>query len=181
MTHAPQDLSPITRVIDLSDLTEAGREIDLAATPEELIRLAGWAGVISVKSFDAKALLRRRSADRFTVAAEFVAVIEQRCVVSLEPVISEIKLSVRRVLTYGEPSAEMRVGELTLAAGDEETPDVIDSLRYDLCGPILEEFSLAIDPYPRKDGVHYESGNAGAEPQESPFAVLENLKKTLKP
>ena len=46
------------------------------------------------------------------------------------------------------------------------------------CGgtPLLEEFVLAIDPYPRAPGVEF-AAPVDAEPRpESPFAVLKALK-----
>ena len=47
-------------------------------------------------------------------------------------------------------------GELSPAAGGDDVPEEIDSTRYDLVAPLLEEFSLAIDPYPRAPGVAFD-------------------------
>jgi hypothetical protein len=65
--------------------------------------------------------------------------------------------------------------ELAPGAGDDEAPEEIESTRYDVAGPVLEEFSLAIDPYPRAPGVAYEP--PPDEKPESPFAVLARLKE----
>ena len=48
--------------------------------------------------------------------------------------------------------------------------------RYDLAAPLLEEFLLALDPYPRAPGVVFESPETGEVPPPNPFAVLKALK-----
>ncbi len=65
---------------------------------------------------------------------------------------------------------------LGVGAGDDEGPEEIDSLTYDLAAPLLEEFVLALDPYPRAPGVEFAAPPEPEEPKESPFAVLKSLK-----
>jgi len=62
---------------------------------------------------------------------------------------------------------------------EDEGPEEIESLHYDLAGPLLEEFVLALEPYPRRPGVAFEAPGDGSEPPESPFAVLKGLKSGL--
>ena len=66
--------------------------------------------------------------------------------------------------------------DLDLSDRDEEEPEEIDNLHYDLAGPALEEFLLALDPYPRRPGVAFDPAAVGDPPPESPFAVLKSLK-----
>jgi uncharacterized metal-binding protein YceD (DUF177 family) len=177
--------SPIIRFCDLSDLTEAGSTIDIAADGEELIRLADWADVSTVSNLHAKVLLRRHSFERFTLSADFSADIEQKCVVTLEPVFSHIEKTVKRELHYSKPQRTRRhtedEGELTLAAGSDEAPETIDTLHFDICASILEELSLSIDPYPRKAGATFAGEEAPEEKPENPFAVLKTLKTANEP
>ncbi len=56
-------------------------------------------------------------------------------------------------------------------------PEEIDSTRFDLAAPLLEEFSLAIDPYPRAPGVAFDAPATTEDPPENPFAVLGKLKE----
>ncbi|MGB8602772.1 MAG: hypothetical protein WCD42_11320 [Rhizomicrobium sp.] len=180
MDQQKDDLAPVCRLINLSDLTMAGSDIDFVAEPEELIRLAEWADLVSVHSFTAKVNLRKLSNQRFALQADLKAKIEQRCVVSLEPMVTKIAVSVRRELHYADRPIETG-GELTLSAGDDDVPDTIDTMQYDYCAPLLEEFSLNIDPYPRKVDAGYTvpgavSGEGGVNP-DNPFAVLAQLKK----
>jgi uncharacterized metal-binding protein YceD (DUF177 family) len=64
-------------------------------------------------------------------------------------------------------------------AGEDDAPEEITSPNYDLAGPLLEEFSLAIDPYPRAPGAAFESADGEGEQPDNPFAVLKSLKTGL--
>jgi uncharacterized metal-binding protein YceD (DUF177 family) len=72
-----------------------------------------------------------------------------------------------------------------LSSLEDDEPEVIEGTSIDLVAPVLEEVSLALDPYPRASGVAYESPREEKSPADSPFAVLERLKnpgaKTAKP
>jgi uncharacterized metal-binding protein YceD (DUF177 family) len=68
-------------------------------------------------------------------------------------------------------------GELSPSAGDDAVPEEIESPRFDLAAPVLEEFLLAINPYPRAPGVVFEAPAEAEEKPESPFAVLKGLKR----
>lgn len=167
---------PVRRVIDLSDLTIAGSVIDFVADAEELFRIAAWADLVSVSQFGASVSVRKLSTTRFALHAELEAVVEQRCVVTLEPLCSTVTFTLDRELHYSDRPVEAE-GELTFSAGDEDVPDEINDLHYDYCAPLLEEFSLNLDPYPRRVDASYVSPETGAGQVESPFAVLAQLKK----
>ncbi len=167
---------PLQHLFDLSDLSQAGAEVTVAAKPEDLPGLAKWAGVDSVKKFSATVTLRRLSQSRFDFDANFTAIVVQSCVVTLEPVESRITRQITRELQLAPRLPRDEAGELTLAAGDDDVPETIMSLDYDLAAPLLEEFVLAIDPYPRKAGVAFTPPVEPEAPQSSPFAVLKALK-----
>lgn len=166
---------PIRHMFDLSDLSQAGSEVTIAAQGDELARLAQWAGVDAVRVFAARVNLHKLTQTRFAYEADLSADIVQSCVVTLEPVDSKIARHIARELLVA-PRIEQEGGILTLAAGDDDVPEAIDSTDYDLAGPLLEEFALAIDPYPRKEGVAFTPPAEAEAPPESPFAVLKALK-----
>jgi uncharacterized metal-binding protein YceD (DUF177 family) len=161
---------------DLSDLSNGGDEISVAASDEQRARLAEWAGLNSVESFKAQVTLLRTSATRFAYEAALSADLTQSCVVTLEPVHSHVALDVSRALhlTKTPRGAQLAVHDLSSTA--DEGPEEIQNSHYDLAGPLLEEFSLAIDPYPRAPGVVFESPH-DSDMSESPFAALKRLKK----
>jgi hypothetical protein len=170
-------MKPIERIYDLAKLSEAGDEVQIRASADDLTRLAEWAGVDRVECFEGKVSLRKLSPTRFGYEAVLSADVVQSCVVTLEPVKSHIARSFVRVLHYSSGRPMRDEGQLTLAAGEDEAPDEIASTRFDLAEPLLEEFSLAIDPYPRVPGVAFEPPEAAASPAENPFAVLKRLKQ----
>jgi len=166
---------PLVHIFDLGDLSQAGAEVTVAARPEELPGLAKWAGVDQVRRFAGTVNLRRTSQTRFILEADLEADIIQACVVTLEPVEARISCHIARELHLATRLSR-EAGELTLAAGDDDVPETILSLDYDLAAPLLEEFALAIDPYPRKEGAAFAAPDAPEAPQSSPFAVLKVMK-----
>ena len=168
--------APIQRIYNLGDLSEAGYEKSVSATAEELTRIAELEGVEAVTRFEARVSLKRLGQKRFSYEAELTADVVQSCVVTLEPVKSHISRSVSRVLHYMPGLYEERGGMVSLSAADEEGPEEIDSLKFDLAGPLLEEFSLSIDPYPRVGGVEFRIPEAEPARSDNPFAILKALK-----
>ena len=167
---------PIRHVFDLGGLSHAGSQATVAAQGDELTRLAQWAGHEAVNDLSAKVALRRLTQTQFAFEADLVCDIVQSCVVTLEPVAAHIERHIARELHF-TPRGRTERTELTLAAGDDDVPEEIDNLHYDLAAPLLEEFVLAIDPYPRKEGVAFEAPLDPTAAQESPFAVLKGLKE----
>jgi hypothetical protein len=171
-----EQAAPIHHFIGLGDLSQAGSRIEVVAGGDDLARLARWAGVDTVRAFRARVELSRLSRTRFSFEAELEADIVQSCVVTLDPVVTHIARQVTRELHFS-PRPRAEGGELTLSAGDEDVPEEIASLDYDLAAPLLEELLLSIDPYPRKAGVTFEPPAQPAESPESPFAVLKRPSK----
>jgi uncharacterized metal-binding protein YceD (DUF177 family) len=167
---------PIERIYDLASLSDAGDEVQIAVAGDDLTRLAQWAGVDRVDRFEGGITLLKLSPTRFAYDAVMSADVVQSCVVTLEPVRTHIAKSFARTLHYS-PRAHEKAGPITLAPGEEEAPEEISSTRFDLAGPLLEEFVLAIEPYPRVPGVAFEPPKAGEAPAENPFAVLKQLKE----
>ncbi len=167
---------PLQHMFDLGDLSQAGSEVIVEGGGDELARLANWAGVDAVRRFRATVRLRRITQTHFGFEADLEADIVQACVVTLEPVESRISRHISRELHLA-PRVPVEEGELTLAAGDDDVPETITSLDYDLAAPLLEEFALAIDPYPRKEGVAFTPPADPKDERESPFAVLKALKE----
>jgi hypothetical protein len=166
---------PFSRTYDLADLSDAGDEVVIALDAEQRARLAEWAGVDAVDTFEARVSLRRRSAGRFDYDAALAAEIVQTCVVSLQPVRSHLTLDVSRALHLSKFPASAKIAPHELAPASDEGPEEIEDSHYDLAAPLLEEFALAIDPYPRASGVAFEAP-ADKDATESPFAVLKGLK-----
>jgi uncharacterized metal-binding protein YceD (DUF177 family) len=169
---------PISHLFELGRLSQAGDEISIAPSPEDLARIARWADVEAVSSLCAKIDLRKLSPTRYTYDARLEADIVQSCVVTLEPVRSHIERSFRRELILS-PTSQRVAKDIAVDVTplDEDGREEIASLRYDLAVPVLEELALAIDPYPRAPGVAFEPPAGGADSPDHPFAALKGLKK----
>jgi len=171
------DRIPITRTFDLGDLSDAGHATTITASAAELQRLAEWEDVAAISLFQGEVTLKRLSPTRFTYAARLTAEVTQNCVVTLEPVRSHIERTFTRQLHYATARHPEKGGALTLGAADDEVPEEIESLKFDLAGPLLEELSLAVDPYPRAPGVAFTPPEEPKDAGDNPFAVLKGLKR----
>lgn len=170
---------PFSQEFNLGDLGRGGADVRVAAKAEQLARIAKWASVPQVETFSAEVHLEKKSSTRFALDAELVADIVQECVVTLDPVHTRIARAVHRELHVSEPVRHKahEVVPLTGIAGDDDVPEEIETLHYDLAAPLLEEFLLAIDPYPRAPGVDFVAQDDEPDKAESPFAALKALKQ----
>jgi hypothetical protein len=169
---------PFEHFYDLSDLGRAGAEVSISLGESQRAGLAHWANVDAVDSFAAEISLRKHSPTRYAFLAKLDASIVQSCIVTLEPVRSRIEREIARELLLASPVRRALPKEALppTPSVDDELTEEIDSLTYDLAAPLLEEFSLAIDPYPRAPGVAFESPKDSPEKAEGPFAALKALK-----
>ena len=167
---------PITKLYELGRLSLAGDEVTIAPSAEDRARIADWAGVQSVEAFYAKIDLKKISPTHFKLDVTLEADITQACVVTLEPVHSHIAHKfIRELLLTQAP--QHAVKEIELTPVDDDGREEIESLRYNLAVPVLEEFALAIAPYPRAPGVEFEPPEDDADSVIHPFAALKSLKK----
>jgi hypothetical protein len=104
--------------------------------------------------------------------------VRQTCGVTLEPFDSDLEGQIHlRALPEGSAAlggADEAGGELDLDPESDDPPDVLTDDRIDLAAYVVEDLSLAIDPFPRKPGVEFEAPEQSGEL--SPFAVLAKLK-----
>ena len=135
-------------------------------------------------------IFRKLGATQFGLDFTVTVDVSQPCVVTLQPVPAHHVLEFTRELHFVGPSrqkpsrqapAQKRQGresesEVDMSGDLDEGPEQIESLHYDLAGPVLEEYVLALEPYPRAPGVAFQPENEGLERPESPFAVLKSLK-----
>jgi hypothetical protein len=169
------DTPPLSRIYNLGRLGHTGDEVVLDADETERAALAKAVAVLEVPKFSARIVLKKLSPTRFSLHYDLAAEILQACVVTLEPLVARIAKDFVRELHH-TPNLNRVAKEVIITPGDDELPDEIESLHYDLAGPLLEEFLLAIDPYPRAPGVEFTPPEGMGDKPESPFAVLKTLK-----
>ncbi|MEY4706300.1 MAG: hypothetical protein RJB58_23 [Pseudomonadota bacterium] len=182
---AMTDPLPLSQVYNLARLGNAGDVVEVAADEAQRAAIARWADVLWLENFAARVEIRKLAPTRFGLNFTLKADVAQACVVTLEPVPAHLEHSFSRELVFSGPprrkaaqpkSVAESPAEVVLDSLEDEGPEEIESLHYDLAGPLLEEFVLVLEPYPRCPGVAFEPPGEGLAPPESPFAVLKGLK-----
>lgn len=167
---------------NLNRLGNAGDTVAFSADADQLAAIAAWSDVTAIARFDVKVDLRKIGPTRFGLDFTLTADVIQACVVTLEPVPAHIERQFTRELHFAggiRRKLPESGAEIVLDADPDEGPEEIESLHYDLAGPVLEEYTLALDPYPRCEGVEFEPPADGMPAPESPFAALKSLKSGL--
>jgi len=172
---------PFSHAYNLARLGNAGDRVRLAADAEQRAGIAKWAGILSLEKFETEVEISKLAPNRFGLAFRLQADLAQACVVTLDSVPSQLDKSFTRELVFVGASRHRDAPDsgpdLVLEADLEDGPEEIESLHVDLATPVLEEFALALDPYPRRPGVEFAPKSPDSAPQESPFAVLKSLKQ----
>ena len=171
---------PLSHSYNLARLGNAGNTVSFAADAGQRAAIARWSGVLSVEKLEARVEIRKISASRFGLSFHLAADVTQACVISLEPVQSQIERSFSRELHFLGGSVRHKAPEsgpeLVLDADPDEGPEEIQSLHYDLAVPVLEEYVLSLEPYPRRPGVAFALKTDPEDRPENPFVVLKGLK-----
>ncbi|HEX4272292.1 MAG TPA: YceD family protein [Rhizomicrobium sp.] len=171
---------PLAHSYNLARLGNAGDEVTITADSDQRAAIARWAGIVALGSFEAKIAISKQGISRFGLTYRLTADVVQSCVVTLEPVESRMDHGFARELHFIGPVRHKLVdddsGPDLVLDSEEERPEEIESLHYDLAGPLLEEFVLSLEPYPRRPGVEFSPKTEEQDRPESPFAVLKGLK-----
>ncbi|SFO26236.1 Uncharacterized metal-binding protein YceD, DUF177 family [Bradyrhizobium sp. Ghvi] len=168
--------SPVT----VAQIPDTGLHRALEASAAERQAMADVAGLRDILSARADFDIVPKSGGRIQVTGRVRARIGQTCVVTLDPIESEIDEEVD--LTFA-PEAETRRLEDLIEEGrdDQEPPEVADPPEAIVNGTIdlgriaTDALFLAIDPYPRKPGAVFEAEVVAPDPEDHPFAVLKAL------
>jgi len=166
-----------SRLVTLDEIAESdGVERSIEAREDERRALAVRFDLLSLDSLAASVTLRRLPGGPVVrVDGRIVADVEQRCVVSLEPVADHIEEEFTELFAPEgyEPPEEME---------EEELPEAFDAGGIDIGELVAQHLSLSLNPYPRAPGVempagHMESREAGATEPRRPFAGLDEMLK----
>ena len=108
--------------------------------------------------------------------ANFEAVFEQSCIVTLDPVAGV--LAERFELLYGPPEAEETAATLV---GEDAAFEPLDGDMIDVGEAVAQEFSLALPPFPRSpDAFPDAPGKTAIEPKTAPPAVSNPFAELLR-
>ena len=160
--------------IDGHSVPRTGEHIKFAASPEALEGLKQTLGIAAAHSVTGDFDIRPWGRDGFRVDGEIVADVAQLCVVTLEPVNEHISetVSLKFVPADRMPGHEE-------AEEDREIDDFepLEDGNIPLGPAIRDTVSLALNPYPRAEGVELPAQQEHRDESASPFAALQKLKE----
>ncbi|WP_422375767.1 YceD family protein [Roseibium sp.] len=182
------DTFPYSFKVNASKVVDKDEKISVAPDAASRAAIASTFDLNAIHALTADFTLKPYRKAGLRVVGPIKATISQTCVVSLEPFDSELELEVDR--TFEPHSTRPRKirdlndeGEIEIDLESLDPPDVILDGVLDLGAVICEELALSLDPFPRREGVAFEGGDADddevveEEPEKpSPFAALQALK-----
>jgi uncharacterized metal-binding protein YceD (DUF177 family) len=160
--------------VQVVDLPDEGQRLELepdAATREAIGRAAG---VLALPRLQAAYNLTPMAGNGVRVAGTVSATVEQTCVVSLEPMTTDIREPIE--LMFVPPGSAPASARPNPDTDPDDLPEPLVNGAIDLGALAVEHLLLGIDPYPRKPGVVFEPPKAEDDTLGHPFAVLAALK-----
>lgn len=167
-------------IVRPSELVPGGARYALEAGETERAALARRFGLLAIESFSAEISLKWVAGDAFLrLRGRIRAVVVQSCVVTLEPVRSEIDQPIE--ILYRPGAKEDREVEID----PEKDVEPLEGDSLDIGEIAAEEMVLMLDPYPRApsaslDGAgprQEKDGHGGERSAGSPFEVLANFRR----
>lgn len=161
---------PWSFTVAVADIPDDGSHFDLFADASVRDDVARFVGQRSLPRLEASFDLTRRG-EAVSVRGEVRARVGQTCVITLEPIESDIHETIDLVFA---PAGGDEVDSPTKRKG--EPPEPLQKGAVDLGAVATEFLALGIDPYPRKPGSAFSRVESATE-GEHPFAALAALKK----
>jgi uncharacterized metal-binding protein YceD (DUF177 family) len=160
--------------VAVAEVPETGRRLDLVADAVTRAAIAKFADLPQVARLEAEFELTRHARNGLRVVGRVSATVEQTCVITLEPMLSEIEEDVDLVFVpASDIASRVHDEEDTL----DDPPELLQDGIVDLGAVATEFLVLGIDPYPRKPGSVFEAPQEGNTGTDHPFAKLAALKK----
>lgn len=169
----------------VAQIPDTGLHRELVASAAERQAMAEVAGLREILSAQADFDVVPKSGGRLQVTGTVRARVGQTCVVTLDPIESEIEEEVD--LMFAPEAEARRLADLIEEGQDDEEPPEVADPPEAIVGGIIDlgriatdALFLAIDPYPRKEGVVFEAEVIAPDPEDHPFAVLKALQDRKK-
>ncbi len=169
-----------SRTLKVDSVSSSGRDWSVTAKPEECQALAERFSLPALHSLTAKGQVWRLADGSVRLEGVLTASLDQICVVTLEQFTSTITAEVEG---FFSPHASDPVeGELVFGP-DDECADPIINGRIEIGEVIAEDLSLALDPFPRREGAVFTPQNQPPDAEDTvpekvnPFAALKVLQK----
>ena len=183
MAKAPNaSADPWRAFVNVAQIPQSGLHRDIeadAATRAAMAEIAGLRDIPAVRaSFD----LSHGSGGQIHVVGHLTARVGQTCVVTLDPIENDIDEDIDLTFAPADQVQQLIDGLDEQAEEGEmpEPPEAIENGMIDLGRLATDVLFLAVDPYPRKEGVVFEAPVKALDPEDHPFAALKSLKTSPK-
>ncbi|WP_428408352.1 YceD family protein [Hyphococcus sp.] len=152
--------------IDIDDVGRAGKIFRLSANEKERAKIAARLETPSVEKLEG---VMKVMATKTTirVTGEITAELTRECVASLEPMLETIAESFEMDFSRTPPETEEEE--------DLDAPEYFEGTALDLGELLVQQLSLAMDPFPRKEGAKSLAETYAPEEKVSPFAGLKGV------
>jgi hypothetical protein len=159
----------------VQDIPESGLVVERSASPEELEAVARTLELLGCRSLVAGYALTPRGGGHVQLAGSLKAQVEQSCVVTLEPLLTDVTADFR--VDYWPETELPEPGGGVVDMNDEAELEPIVAGRIEVGRVVFQALAGAIDLFPRKPGVTFEPPPDAADGRsESPFAALAKMK-----
>ncbi len=165
--------SEFSREIDLGALPESGKRFSFEATKEERAAVARRLGVPAVAALRGEARVAA-TRSRIDVEGRIDATLVRECVASLEHVEETVADAFKVEFLRREPEAAPDADDDAWL----DAPEVWEHEQLDVGELLVQQVSLAMDPFPRKEGAASLADQFGSEEEQTSFASV--LAKAIK-
>lgn len=176
-----KDKYPWSILVQVLKVPESGENRVLEANVEQRAGIAELGRILAVTDLKADVTMVPVGGRNIKVSGRLKAVVEQACVVTLEPVVSVIDEPIEQLYAPASQIKEMAaLIDDNAEEGEDETedpPEPIQNGFIDIGHLIVDTMFLALDPYPRKEGAVYQPVVEKSVGENNPFAALQQLKE----
>ena len=167
---------------------KTGHRQSFVATAAERQGVAEALDLTNCPILSATFSVRARPGGRYSVSGRIQASIEQACVVTLDPITTQLDEDFAGEFCPASDLAQPSAVEAHFDPDEEDEPMAIEDGQLAVGQLVYEHLALAIDPFPRltgADSMPAEQGPRGArlagahtpDAKPNPFAVLAKLKR----
>lgn len=165
------------RWLEIEDIGAPERTMSLAADEEMRKRIAGQFDLLELKSLTARIHYKRLDTGTVQISGEYKATVVQSCVVTLDPVESDLGSPFQRLYALDKEAEELN--EIEFDPDEDDPPEFLAEPRINLGDVVIEQLGLDIPPFPRSEGADISELEYSADESEertaNPFAILKSL------
>lgn len=175
-------MAEFSRPLRLAEIPADGLSLQLDATASERAAVAGRLGLLNLDLLQGVLSIRPLARGGLELTGSMKAKLEQSCVVTLEVLPDEVSRPLHLRFLDEDAFRQHESAQEDPLDGPDVEP-MPDSETLDLGELLVEELSLALDPYPRQADADFAdlslgpggSADGAAGRSGSPFAVLEGF------